>query len=68
MRNRSDNCREPADAAAQIKEMVLDALEEAGGEEWLRKHGREDLIPNWRLVRMRRERERSASSPENSGS
>jgi hypothetical protein len=44
--------------------MILAALDQAGGEDWLRQHGGEHLIPAYRCERERRLRLAS----ENSGS
>jgi hypothetical protein len=53
-----------SDAGAQLREMILGALDNAGGEDWLRRHGGDHLIPGYR-----RERERRLGlTPENSGS
>jgi hypothetical protein len=43
------------DHGAQLREMILGALEKLGGqagaEAWLREHGGEHLIPRYRLAR-----------------
>ena len=40
-----------SDAGAQLREMILGALDKAGGEDWLRRHGGEHLIPAYRRTR-----------------
>jgi hypothetical protein len=42
------------DGITKLREMVLGALEQSGGEEWLRQHGGERFIPSYRLWLQRR--------------
>jgi hypothetical protein len=46
------------DIGVQLREMILDALNKAGGEEWLRRHGGDHLIPAYRRVAQRRSEQR----------
>lgn len=38
------------DAVARLREMILGALDKAGGEDWLHRHGGEHLIPAYQRV------------------
>jgi hypothetical protein len=57
---------EPADDPGEerLREMILDALNKAGGENWLRRHGGDHLVPAYRRERERR----LGTTSENSGS
>ena len=46
------------DGIANLREMILGALEQNGGEEWLRQNGGERLIPGYRLWLQRRSEQR----------